>query len=93
MEIDKQVYDLRNQLVDDAYEKSMNWIETEKYYNRLSLINVAFELARSCVVNEREPSNPNRCYKLPQPLRIAINSVYGLTSANIAKELEKILNN
>lgn len=35
--IDRQVYTLRNQLVADSYQKSLAWIEEEKYYNRLSL--------------------------------------------------------
>lgn len=37
MAIDRKVYELRNQLVNDSYENSMNWIEEEKYYNRMSL--------------------------------------------------------
>lgn len=37
MEIDRKVYTLRNQLVDESYENSMNWIEQEKNYNRMSL--------------------------------------------------------
>ena len=37
MEIDRKVYSLRNQLVDESYQNSMNWIEQEKYYGRLPL--------------------------------------------------------
>ena len=37
MELDKKVYALRNQLVNESYENSMNWIEEEKYYGRLTL--------------------------------------------------------
>ena len=37
MEIDKKVYTLRNQLMQESYDYSMNWIEREKYYNRMSL--------------------------------------------------------
>ena len=37
IEIDKKVYSLKNQLMDESYDKSMNWIEREKYYNRMSL--------------------------------------------------------
>lgn len=35
--IDREVYTLRNQLVDESYQNSMDWIEEEKYYNRMSL--------------------------------------------------------
>lgn len=35
--IDKKIYALRNQLVNESYENSMNWIEQEKYYGRMSL--------------------------------------------------------
>ena len=35
--IDREVYVLRNQLMDESYQHSMDWIEEEKYYNRMSL--------------------------------------------------------
>lgn len=35
--IDREVYNLRKQLMDESYQFSMNWIEEEKYYNRMSL--------------------------------------------------------
>lgn len=35
--IDREIYTLKKQLVDEAYQYSMNWIDTEKYYNRMSL--------------------------------------------------------
>lgn len=35
--IDREVYALRNQLVDESYQNSMDWIEREKYYNRMTL--------------------------------------------------------
>lgn len=35
--IDREVYTLRNQLVDESYQRSMDWIEEEKYYGRMSL--------------------------------------------------------
>ena len=35
--IDREIYTLRNQLVDESYQNSMDWIEEEKYYNRISL--------------------------------------------------------
>lgn len=35
--IDREVYALRNQLMDESYQHSMDWIEEEKYYNRMSL--------------------------------------------------------
>lgn len=37
MAIDRQVYTLRNQLVDESYQNSMDWIEEEQYYGRMSL--------------------------------------------------------
>ncbi len=37
MALDKKVYTLRNQLMDESYRHSMDWIEEEKYYNRMSL--------------------------------------------------------
>ena len=30
-------YTLRKQLMDESYQHSMDWIEEEKYYNRMSL--------------------------------------------------------
>lgn len=36
-EIDREVYRLQNELVAATYQASMDWIEEEKYYNRLSL--------------------------------------------------------
>ena len=35
--IDREVYTLRKQLMDESYQHSMDWIEEEKYYNRMSL--------------------------------------------------------
>lgn len=35
--IDREVYTLRKQLMDESYQFSMDWIEEEKYYNRMSL--------------------------------------------------------
>lgn len=37
MAIDKKIYALKNQLMDESYQHSMDWIEEEKYYNRMSL--------------------------------------------------------
>ena len=34
---DREVYRLRNELIDASYQHSMDWIEEEKYYNRMSL--------------------------------------------------------
>ncbi len=34
---DREVYRLRNELASASYENSMNWIEQEKYYNRMTL--------------------------------------------------------
>lgn len=38
MEIDRKVYTLRNQLMDESYQNSMDWIEKEKNYGRMSLV-------------------------------------------------------
>ena len=35
--IDREVYTLRKQLMAESYQHSMDWIEEEKYYNRMSL--------------------------------------------------------
>ncbi len=35
--IDREVYRLRNELMDESYQRSLDWIEEEKYYNRMSL--------------------------------------------------------
>lgn len=35
--IDREVYSLRNQLMEESYQRSMDWIEEEKNYGRLSL--------------------------------------------------------
>lgn len=37
MAIDRKIYTLRNQLVDESYQNSMDWIEKEKNYGRMSL--------------------------------------------------------
>lgn len=37
MAIDKKIYALKKQLMDESYQHSMDWIEEEKYYNRMSL--------------------------------------------------------
>lgn len=37
MAIDRKIFDLRNQLMDESYQHSMDWIEEEKYYGRMSL--------------------------------------------------------
>ena len=49
MELDRKVFTLRNQLVDESYQNSMDWIEEEKYYNRLSLADelAAYKRAQS----------------------------------------------
>ena len=35
--IDREAYSLRNQLMEESYQRSMDWIEEEKNYGRLSL--------------------------------------------------------
>lgn len=35
-QIDREVYQLQNELVASTYQASLDWIEEEKYYNRLS---------------------------------------------------------
>lgn len=35
--MDREIYRVRNEQVDQSYQFSMDWIEKEKYYNRLSL--------------------------------------------------------
>lgn len=36
-QIDREVFRLRNELVSESYQASMDWIEEEKYYSRMSL--------------------------------------------------------
>ena len=56
-------------------------------------------LAKNCTVNEREPNDPDRCYKLLyediDSTRIIIQDMTTRLGNTlfIAKELEKILNN
>lgn len=47
--IDREVYTLRNQLVDESYQNSMDWIEKEKNYGRMSLADelAAYKRVRS----------------------------------------------
>ena len=47
--IDREVYTLRNQLVDESYQNYMDWIEKEKNYGRMSLADelAAYKRVRS----------------------------------------------
>jgi len=36
MEIDKKLYELRNQLIEDSYQSEIDWMEEEMFYNRMS---------------------------------------------------------
>lgn len=49
MELDRKVFTLRNQLVDESYQNSMDWIEKEKNYGRMSLADelAAYKRVRS----------------------------------------------
>ena len=36
IKIDREVYRIQNELVSSTYQASLNWMEEEKYYKRLS---------------------------------------------------------
>ena len=52
MQAEREIFRLKNELKRDEYQNSLNWIEQEKYYNRLSLLD---ELAAWKRVAKRYP--------------------------------------
>ena len=52
MQAEREIFRLKNELKRDEYQNSLNWIEQEKYYNRLSLLD---ELAAWKRVVKRYP--------------------------------------
>lgn len=73
MELDRKVFTLRNQLVDESYQNSMDWIEEEKYYNRLSL---ADELAAYKRVQSRYAKGTEERKKLDREVYRLEQEIY-----------------
>ena len=70
--IDREVYSLRNQLMEESYQASMDWIEEEQYYGRMSL---ADELAaykrvqsRYAVGTEERKKMDREVYRVEQEI-------------------------
>ena len=81
MELDRKVFTLRNQLVDESYQNSMDWIEEEKYYNRLSL---ADELAAYKRVQSRYAKGTEERKKLDREVYRLEQEIYEAQQQYIA---------
>lgn len=81
MELDRKVFTLRNQLVDESYQNSMDWIEEEKYYNRLSL---ADELAAYKRVQSRYAKGTEERKKLNREVYRLEQEIYEAQQQYIA---------
>lgn len=81
MELDRKVFTLRNQLVDESYQNSMDWIEKEKYYNRLSL---ADELAAYKRVQSRYAKGTEERKKLDREVYRLEQEIYEAQQQYIA---------
>ena len=81
MELDRKVFTLRNQLVDESYQNSMDWIEEEKYYNRLSL---ADELAAYKRVQSRYAKGTEERKKLDREVYWLEQEIYEAQQQYIA---------
>ena len=81
IELDRKVFTLRNQLVDESYQNSMDWIEEEKYYNRLSL---ADELAAYKRVQSRYAKGTEERKKLDREVYRLEQEIYEAQQQYIA---------
>lgn len=81
MELDRKVFTLRNQLVDESHQNSMDWIEEEKYYNRLSL---ADELAAYKRVQSRYAKGTEERKKLDREVYRLEQEIYEAQQQYIA---------
>ena len=81
MELDRKVFTLRNQLVDESYQNSLDWIEEEKYYNRLSL---ADELAAYKRVQSRYAKGTEERKKLDREVYRLEQEIYEAQQQYIA---------
>lgn len=81
MELDRKVFTLRNQLVDESYQNSMDWIEEEKYYKRLSL---ADELAAYKRVQSRYAKGTEERKKLDREVYRLEQEIYEAQQQYIA---------
>ena len=81
MELARQVFTLRHQLVDVSYQNSMDWIEEEKYYNRLSL---ADELAAYKRVQSRYAKGTEERKKLDREVYRLEQEIYEAQQQYIA---------
>lgn len=81
MEIDRKVYSLRNQLVDESYQNSMDWIEEEQYYGRMSL---ADELAAYKRVQSRYAKGTEERKKMDREVYRVEQEIYEAQQQYIA---------
>lgn len=73
MKIDREVYRVQNELVSATYQASLDWIEEEKYYNRLSL---ADELAAYKRVQSRYAKGTEERKKLDREVYRLEQEIY-----------------
>ena len=71
--IDREVYTLRKQLMDESYQHSMDWIEEEKYYNRMSLSD---ELAAYKRVQSRYAKGTDERKKMDREVYLLEQEIY-----------------
>ena len=79
--IDREIFSLRNQLVEESYQKSMNWIEEEKYYGRMSL---ADELAAYKRVQSRYAAGTEERKKMDREVYRLEKEIYEAQKQYIA---------
>ena len=71
--IDREAYSLRNQLMEESYQRSMDWIEEEKNYGRLSL---ADELAAYKRVQSRYAAGTDECKEMDRKVYEMEKEIY-----------------
>lgn len=81
MEIDRKVFTLRNQLTSESYEHSMDWIEEEKYYSRMTL---AEELAAYKRVQSRYAKGTDERKKMDREVYRLEQEIYEAQKQYIA---------
>ena len=79
--IDREIFSLRNQLMEESYQKSMNWIEEEKYYGRMSL---ADELAAYKRVQSRYAAGTEERKKMDREVYRLEKEIYEAQKQYIA---------
>lgn len=79
--IDREVYSLRNQLMDESYQKSLDWIEEEQYYGRMSL---ADELAAYKRIQSRYAAGTEERTKMDREVYRVEKEIYEAQQQYIA---------